>query len=96
MRETFLILGSSQSAGIKALILANDEVPFIKTLGITFLPGSHALVGMLVTEVKAEMMTVLSAGLLCCETPPFKEFLKLVLQAKIEIKMGLIWRLENP
>ena len=87
MRETFLILGSSQSAGIKALILANDEVPFIKTLGITFLPGSHALVGMLVTEVNAEMMTVLSAGLLCHETPPFKYFSKLVLQVKIEIKM---------
>ena len=46
-------LGSSQSAGVKALILDNDEEPFIKTLGITFLPGSHALVGMLLTEVSS-------------------------------------------
>ena len=43
--------GSSESAGIKALILAKGEEPFVKTLGITILPGSHALVGMQLTEV---------------------------------------------
>ena len=45
------LAGSSESAGIKALILAKGEEPFVKTLGITVLPGSHALVGMQLTEV---------------------------------------------
>ena len=45
-------LGSSHSAGIKALILDKGEVPFVKTLGISSMPGTHALVGMQLTQVR--------------------------------------------
>ena len=49
----FLCTGSSESAGIKALILPKGEEPFVKTLGVTMPPGAHALVGIDIKEVRA-------------------------------------------
>ena len=53
MIHSFYIAGSSDSAGIKVLILPKGEEAFIKTLGITIPPGVHALVGLDIKEVSA-------------------------------------------
>ena len=47
--------GSSQSAGIKALILHKEEEPFVRSLGVTVLPGTHALVGVELSEVRIDI-----------------------------------------
>ena len=54
--------GSSESAGVKALILPKGEEAFIRTLGITIPPGAHALVGINIKEVHIIRQL---CGLLC-------------------------------
>ena len=46
-----LIIGSSEAAGIKTLILNKDDQPFVRNLGVNVLPGTHALIGIEISEV---------------------------------------------
>ena len=68
--------GSSESAGVKALILPKGEEAFIKTLGITIPPGAHALVGINIKEVDMYHMTYdgryqMTYDSLLCPLPAF-------------------------
>ena len=68
MIHSFYIAGSSDSAGIKVLILPKGEEAFIKTLGITIPPGVHALVGLDIKEVSAGPTKLhLSSSPLVCQ-----------------------------